>query len=571
MENVPKHKRLFLLSFLCIFAVAIAQGAFAFSMRFMVDDVFVAKNVTAVWLVGGGIIAISVIKGIAVFLRMIISSKVKRSILSSLQRRQFDKLIRTEMSYFAGRHPSEFISDIFYNARGSVGAVMTLTIKVTQDAVMLIVLSAVMIFQDPLMSIGAFVAVPFVFWIFRKITKRIKELAKVQAQLQASLTSSGVEAVQGVQTVKSFGLEEKLSRRFAKAIQTLERRVLKIARTQALSSPLMEIVGGILIGSFLMYGGWQSVSSGTTPGEFMAFLTAFLLAYEPAKRLAAITVKLQSQMIAIERLYAFLDMPETTGMEKRTAVLKSPRGEIEFNDVNFSYPENGPALHDVSFTVSPGEFLAIVGRSGAGKTTIANLLLGFLTAKSGTITLDGIDISTVDPKELSKNIALISQDVFLFDGTIRDNIRDGNPNASNEQIEEAAKAAEILGFLEKTDAGLDTEVGTNGSNLSGGQRQRVAIARALVKDAPAIIYDEATSALDGEVERSIVANTLHGNQDRAIIAIAHRLSTIQGADRIIVMDAGKVISVGTHDSLKDSCDVYRSIFNLDTLDESAVA
>jgi ATP-binding cassette subfamily B protein len=325
----------------------------------------------------------------------------------------------------------------------------------------------------------------------------------------------------------------------------------------------METLGGIVVGCFIIYASWQSLGHGRSPGEFMAFIMAFLFAYEPAKRLAGFNVTFQRKLAAVNRMYKLLDQTEPDWTDqKNTIPLGNIRGELEFTDVVFGYVKKKPFLHGVSFKVSPGETLAIVGRSGSGKTTIANLILRLISPDSGNITLDGVDIGKVAFDELRKAVSLVSQDVFLFENTIRDNIRDGRPTASDDEIEEAARLSNVLEFADNLPAGLDTMVGPNAMNLSGGQKQRIAIARALLKASPVIIFDEATSSLDGESERTIINAQMRLSKDRSLIVVAHRLSTIRAADRIILLDDGYVIASGTHEELEQSSDLYRSLFHL---------
>ncbi|RAZ77259.1 ABC transporter ATP-binding protein [Mesorhizobium atlanticum] len=564
VENLPPHKMLYLTGLLCSIAAAGATGASAWIMKVMINTIYVERNAAAVWGISAVIIGISLIKGIAAYSQTITTGKIRRAIVSDLQNRQFSRVVRFDISRFANQHPAKFVSKIMFNARAGASVILTLTSNTVSDVLTLISLTTVMINQDPMMSLISVAVLPVLFVSVGAITRKIKALAKGETELAAMVQSIGTEAIEGIRTIKSFQLEDKAVASFAKAVGKMERRGIQINRTSAMMSPLMETGGGLIIGLFIIYASWQSLGNGKTPGEFMAFITAFLFAYEPAKRLARVNVDIQKQLVAVEQMYHLIDTPVQQSQGAGGERLSGIQGAIRFEGVSFSYDGSSPALHHVSFDVRPREKLAVVGRSGAGKTTIVNLLLRLVEPGKGNIFIDGKDSAAISLADIRNNIALVSQDVFLFEGTIRDNIRDGRPGASDAQIESAADLAQVSSFASGLENGLDTLVGPGGTNLSGGQKQRVAIARALLKNAPIIIYDEATSALDGENERAVMDAAFDAASQRTVICIAHRLSTIKAADRILVFDAGLLVDSGTHEELAKRCEIYRSIFHLST-------
>ncbi|MER9236020.1 ABC transporter ATP-binding protein/permease [Mesorhizobium sp. M0622] len=535
-------------------------------MKVMINTIYVERDAAAVSGISAVIISIFLVKGIAAYCQTITTGKIRRAIVSDLQNRQFSRMVRFDISRFANQHPAKFISKIMFNARAGATVILTLTSSTVSDLLTLMALASVMVKQDPVMSLISVAVLPMLFLSVGAITRKLKALARGETELAAQVQSIGTEAVEGIRTIKSFQLEDKAVASFAKAVRKMERRGIQINRTSALMSPLMETGGGVIIGLFVMYASWQTLGNGKTPGEFMAFITAFLLAYEPAKRLARVNVDIQKQMVAVEQMYDLIDTPEQRRLAIAGERLTDVDGGICFEDVAFSYEGNSPALQGVSFDVRPREKLAIVGRSGAGKTTIVNLILRLMEPDKGRILIDGKDISKISLADVRDNIALVSQDVFLFEGSIRDNIRDGRPNATDQEIESAADLARVTSFASALENGLDTLVGPSGTNLSGGQKQRVAIARALLKNAPVIVYDEATSALDGENERAVMEAAFDDTFQRTVICIAHRLSTIKAADRILVFDAGQLVDAGTHDQLAKHSEIYRSIFHLETLD-----
>jgi ATP-binding cassette, subfamily B, bacterial MsbA len=559
-ESVRPNWKLFALSFLCILCVAGSTSAFVITMREMVNRIFVDRNVGDIFLVSGVIVALSFIKGFSTYFQSILGNTIRRSLEIGFQIRQFSKLVTMDLRYFGKRHSTEFVSDLLFAARGSAAAVMTLTNNTVQDTVTLLFLVGVMVWQDPLMSLFTIAILPIMIVALGVLVRRIKKIAQQQIQLTADVTAVSTEAIEGIKVIKSFGLEESAVKNFSKAVRRLEKSILKTTRISALTSPTMEMLSGFIIAAFIIYAG----TGGRTPGEYFAFIAAFLFAYEPAKRLANVHVQLHKQFVAVTRLYNLLDGPPHTGKSEQitNAADQIKTGDISFDRVSFFYEPEKPALQDTTFTIRHGERVAIVGRSGAGKTTIVNLILGFLTPDEGTITIGGRDISTLPYETLRRGVSLIAQDVFLFEGTIRDNIRDGNKNADEAAIRKAADAAAVSIFASEMPMGLDSEIGPNGGLLSGGQRQRVSIARALLKDAPILIYDEATSALDGESERAVMAASLEDIGDRTVICIAHRLSTIKSFNRIIVLDAGKIIADGSYDEIATRNDIFRSIFHL---------
>ncbi|WP_167391243.1 ABC transporter ATP-binding protein [Mesorhizobium temperatum] len=563
VENLPPHKTLYVTGLLCSIAAAAATGATAWIMSVMVNTIYVDRNAAAAWGISLVIIGIFLIKGIADYCQTITTGKIRRAIVSDLQNRQFSRMVRFDIGRFANQHPAKFVSKIMFNARAGAAVILTLTSSSVSDVLKLIALASVMVKQDPVMSLISVTVLPLLFLSVGAITKKLKALARGETELAALVQSIGTEAVEGIRTIKSFQLEDKAAASFAKAVGKMERRGIQINRTSALMSPLMETGGGFIIGLFVMYASWQTLGNGKTPGEFMGFITAFMLAYEPVKRLARVNVDIQKQMVAVEQMYDLIDTPEQRQLATAGEHLTDVEGSIRFEDVAFTYGGNSPALHGVSFEVRPREKLAIVGRSGAGKTTIVNLVLRLMEPDKGRILLDGKDISKISLSDVRDNIALVSQDVFLFEGSIRDNIRDGRPNATDREIESAADLARVTSFASNLENGLDTLVGPSGTNLSGGQKQRVAIARALLKNAPVIVYDEATSALDGENERAVMEAAFDDAFQRTVICIAHRLSTIKAADRILVFDAGMLADSGTHDELAERSEIYRSIFHLE--------
>lgn len=560
-EAVPPNRKLYAISLVCILLAAGSDSAFLWMIRGFINNV-IDRNLESIFVIAGTVAGLAVVKGFSDYFQQTNANDIRRSLEMNFQIRQFAKLVSMDLRYFGKRHATESVSDLQFASRGSAGAVMTLTNGVVKDLIKLLSLVGMMIWFDPFLSLWTMIVLPVMIFALARLVRKVKKIAQQSIQLTSDVTFTATEAIEGIKVIKTFALEQSAIKSFTRAVQRLERNIKATTRLSALTSPTMEMLGGFLVAAYLIYAG----TGGRTPGDYAAFIFAFLLAYEPAKRLASINIQLHKQFVAVERMYRLLD--ETPQMVN---ALQSPEkiapiatGDVRFDRVSFSYDPGKPALRDATFSIGHGERVAIVGRSGAGKTTIVNLILGFLVPDEGTISIGGKDISALPYDVLRRGVSLIAQDVFLFEGTIRDNIRDGNKNADEAAIGKVADAAAVSIFTDEMPLGLDSEIGPNGSLLSGGQRQRVSIARALLKDAPILIYDEATSALDGESERAVMAASLDNIGDRTVICIAHRLSTIQNFGRIIVLDAGEVIADGTYEEIAARNDTFRSIFHLDT-------
>ncbi|SFB11619.1 ATP-binding cassette, subfamily B [Poseidonocella pacifica] len=560
-EVVPDRWKLFASALICMIAVAGFTGALAWSTKLIVNDVFVADDAVAARWVAVLVIGISLGKGIAQYCNSILSVQIKRRVAAFYQRKIFHKVLRQSVQDFAGLSAPRHMAKIGLYGTSAGTIIIALTSKFLTDMLTLVALVGVMIWQDPMMSLITAILFPAIFLLVNRLTLRVRKLAQAQAELQGTIGAAGIEAIHGIKTVKSYGLEEKTYKRFSDAIEALEKRLFEIARATSATVPLMEVLGGICIGLFVIYASWQTTTEGKTPGEFTAFITAFLLAYQPAERVSKTMVELQKSIIHVETMFDMLDkaMPDES---RGTGSLEHATPSITFENVSFEYDAETPALHNVSAEIKPGERVAIVGRSGAGKTTLVDLVQGFYPPTSGRILIGGVDITDVPEAELRRHVALISQDVFLFEGSLRDNLSDGRQGATEEEIQDAANRAAVTEFANKMVQGLDTQVGPNGQSLSGGQKQRVGIARALVKKAKVYIYDEATSALDGENERAIMGATLGQESDSTILFITHRPSTLEWVDRIMVMKDGKLVAFGPHEELVETSKAYRALFNL---------
>jgi len=422
------------------------------------------------------------------------------------------------------------------------------------------------VMTDPFMALLGLAVAPPAMLVLRKLVKRIKGLAHTQFTGTADIMETMQESLQGIRTVKAFTLEQTMRERIDASITAVELNANKMARVSNRSSPLMETLGGLAVAAGLMYGGYSVVALGATPGQFFSFLTAFLLAYEPAKRLARLNIELNSSLIGARKLLEIVDSPASEPNDDDKPPLRLTDAQVEFRDVSFAYRPNEPVLNRMSFVAEPGKVTALVGPSGGGKSTVLALLLRFYEAGGGDILIDGQSISKLSRRSLRQQTAYVGQDVYLFRDTIGANIAFGKHGATEAEVVAAAKAACAHEFIMGFPLGYDTPVGEHGAQLSGGQRQRVAVARSLLRDAPIILLDEATAALDSESEKQVQEAIEHLCQNRTTIVIAHRLHTIMHADAILVVEGGEIVERGRHDDLLRRSGRYASFFRLQQRD-----
>ncbi|SCM68464.1 ABC transporter ATP-binding protein [Donghicola eburneus] len=560
-DLLPRWK-LYALNVVFMVGVSVFTGLLAWSTKRIVNDVFVSENVSEAWIVAALVIGISVAKSFFQYGNAVIQTVMNRQIAAQNQRKLFENILYRDVDFFAGLHPAKHMQRVMMFGKSCGSVVVSIGNKLVTDILTLLALVVVMVRQDATMSLICLILFPLIFFMVGRLIKSVRKHSKHETELLQALASTGVESIEGIRTVKSYSLEEKSAARFGRVVEDLEKRVVRIAKATNATVPLMELLGGIVIGLFVMYASWQTITNGKTPGEFTAFITAFLLAYQPAERVSKTLVDIQKGLVHVGMMHDMIDTPQAA-TRTGTLGLENVTPSIAFEDVSFYYADDAPALHDVDLQIKAGERIAIVGRSGAGKTTFIDLCQRFYDPTDGTVRLGDLDLKDVSPDALRDGIALISQDVFLFDGSIRDNILDGHATATEQQVQDAVRRAALDNVLDKLQGGLEARVGPNGSNLSGGQKQRVGIARALVKQAKVYIFDEATSALDGENDRAVMEAVVQGAKDSTMLFVTHRPSTLEWVDRVLVLDHGRVAGFDTHEALMAENALYRSLFNLE--------
>jgi ATP-binding cassette subfamily B protein len=548
-ENGREYLGLYAVTVLCLFAVGVTTGLAAWIMKPLVDDIFVERLYERAPIICGAVMLIFIIRGLATYGQAVALARIGNNVVARYQKRVFQHLMRLGVDFFNETRSGRLAARINENVAG-IRDLMGMTLRsIAGDIVSLIGLIGVMVWQQPYLAASVFVIGPPLVWAVNYIMRRVRRVTRESVTINSHLIGAMQEAVQGIAVVKAFTMEEQLSARIGHLVDQAESRYNKIARVSERLGPFTEMLAGFAVAGVIGYAAYQAATTNHPPGDVMAFITALLLAYDPARRLARTQVNVERALVNARMIYELLDLEPRQGDVQGAVDAKVERGEVRFKDVSFSYAPDLPVLHKVSFTAAAGKTTAIVGASGAGKTTLVALLQRFYDLDGGVIEIDRQDISKVTKRSLRQSIAYVSQQPYLFEGTIRDNIRYGRPDATDAEVEQAAFQAAADEFIRQQPEGYETGIGENGANLSGGQRQRVSIARAIVRRAPILLLDEATSALDNESEARVQQALTEVMRGRTTIVIAHRLSTVVNADHIVVLDRGRLVEEGTHASL----------------------
>jgi subfamily B ATP-binding cassette protein MsbA len=562
----PHGKRV-VLAFLLMGLAAGSTAGRAWLMQPVLDRIFVAHEGSLLLLIAGAALALALAKGLADYGATVSMTRIGQRVIADVQIVLFARLMRADLAYFhanpTGTLISRFTSDavLLRNAAASVIA------GIGKDAVTVAFLIGVMFYQDWLLALVSFFVFPLAIRPIVGIGRRIRRVAaNTQAEI-GQFTTLLSQTFQGARHVKAYGMEEYEERRAVGLIERVFMLIDRNTRTRSRASPLMETLGGMAIAIVILYGGHQVISGARTPGALFSFITALLLAYQPLKSLANLNASLQEGLAAAQRIFEVLDLEPMIRDMPGARPLHIAGGEIRFDDVCFGYVPGILAIDRTSLTIPAGHTVALVGPSGAGKSTMLNLIPRFFDVAAGSISIDGQDVRSVTLASLRGAIALVAQEVSLFDDTVRANIAYGRFGASAAEIEEAARAAAADAFIRELPCGYDTLVGEHGVRLSGGQRQRIAIARAMLKNAPILLLDEATAALDSEAERQVqtALNTLI--RGRTTLVIAHRLSTIQRADLICVMNRGQIVETGRHGELLTQGGLYARLHAMQFADQ----
>jgi len=548
----------------CMIVAATAQPALAWLMEPIVSDIFLARDESMLVPIALAVVAVMVGGGFANFGQAVLMNWVGLRIVADLQRQVFAHVIGLDLAYFQRTPTGRLIANLTNDAnlvRQATSQTLTGMVKETLTVIFLV---ALMFYQDWGLALIVFFVFPLAYWPISRLGRRMRKVV-VNTQAEIGEFSSLInETFQGARHVKAYGMERYETARAWSVIERLFRLYMKTAMTRGILSPIMEALGGVAIALVIFYGGRQVIGGAMEPGAFFTFVTALAFAYRPLKSVANLNTVLQEGLAATQRVFAVLDEAPQIVEREDAVPLTIAEGSIRFDAVHFSYGEDVAAIADVTLDVSGGQTVALVGPSGAGKSTLLNLIARFFDVDAGRVMIDGQDVRDVTLDSLRNGLALVSQEITLFNDTVRANIAYGAPDGETDdaEIERVARAAAADDFIRELPQGYDTVVGERGVKLSGGQRQRIAIARAMLKNAPILLLDEATASLDTESERQVQAALDRLKTGRTTIVIAHRLSTVRNADLIYVIDGGRVTEQGRHTDLYAAGGAYTRLYDL---------
>tara|TARA_A100001037_G_scaffold299040_1_gene323843 strand:- start:1562 stop:3394 length:1833 start_codon:yes stop_codon:yes gene_type:complete len=533
-------------------------------------DMLEARDPNVIWLMPLVIVLVTFIKGMASYGQSVLSQSVALRVINTIQKNMFAHLmvadLRTHQETSTGKLISRFTNDVNM-MRDALSRTLT---AMARDFVTAAALIGMMFYLDWLLAIIVVVTFPLAGRPVIRIGRRLRRASTNAQTGMGELTSNLEQAFSGIRLIKSYRMEDYERDRANDLFDRIYHLFMKTVKGRARTYPFLETLGGISVAAVLAFGGWRILSGTGTLGEFVGFLAAVIMAYQPIRSLGNLNAALQEGLAAVKRSFDLLDENAEIFESPDARDLKLSGGSVSLDNVAFAYAPDKPALNNVTVEIQAGQTVAFVGPSGAGKSTVMNLLLRFFDIDTGTIAVDGQDIRAVTLASLRDNIALVSQDVMLFNDTVAANIRFGRPDASDEEVIAAAKDAAAHDFITALPDGYETVVGDRGSSLSGGERQRVAIARAMLKDAPILLLDEATSALDAESEQQVQAALDRLTANRTTLVIAHRLATVMNADNILVMDDGTVVETGTHEELQRQDGLYARLSRLQFRDTGSI-
>jgi len=568
IENAPRHWRPYALAVLMTVIVAACTSLAAYLIGSIVNATFLRQEFSSVALLSLTWCALFAARGLATYGQDVFVARAGNRITAETQRKIFDRLLSQNLNFYSDRHSTEFMASAMMGASAIGHVINQMVLTFGRDFLQMAGLIGLMIWQDPWMSLISLAVMPPALIGVERLVARAREIAATQFTGSADMLSTMQEVVQGFRVVKAFNIEDAIRTRADGNITNLERASNKLAQVSNWSSPLVESFGGVAVGLACLYCGYRVLRVGGVPGEFVSFMLAFIMTFEPARRLARVKIELAGNLFMARALFKLFDQPAGETEEPGKPDLVVSNGRIEFSGVNFAYQNDVPVLREVSFAAEPCKLTALVGPSGGGKTTVFNLLLRFYDASSGSITIDGVRIDGVKRSSLRDQISYVGQEIYLFHGTIRQNILVGKPGASQTEIFEAARAAFAHDFIMALPDGYDTQVGESGAKLSLGQRQRISIARALIKNAPIILLDEPTASLDSESEHYVQEAVRRLCVGKTTLAIAHRLHTIRDAHCIYVLENGRIIESGQHEPLLAKSGRYATFFRLQIPDAS---
>ncbi len=554
------------LAMICMVFVSLLTAGQAFLVKPALDDVFLKKDMRILFLLPFAIVLLFFIKGIFDYGQAYLMNFVGLRIVANMREKLYNHLQNLSLSFFTKTPTGVLISRITNDVNLMQGAVSNAFTGLVKDAFTIMGLLGVLFYRNWKLAIIALIIFPLAIFPIKEFGKRLRKFSRKSQQRMGSITTFLHETITGNRIVKAFNMEEYEKRRFAEENERFFKIILKRVKIRAISHPLMELIGGVVVALIIWVGGYSVVRGDLTPGTFFSFMTALLMLYAPVRDLSKVNLEIQEGLAAAARVYELLDIAPEIKDEEGAIPLPLISKGIDFQKVTFKYGTEA-VLKEISLHVKVGEVIALVGMSGAGKTSLVNLLPRFYDVGEGQILIDGIDIRKTTLKSLRDQIGLVTQQTILFNDTVRNNIAYGNVKCSEEEIIEAAKAANAHDFIQRLPQAYETVIGEQGVKLSGGERQRLSIARALLKNAPILILDEATSSLDSDSETEVQNALEYLMKGRTVFVIAHRLSTIRNAHRIIVLSNGQIVEEGTHEELMTLHGEYRRLYDLQFKDD----
>ncbi len=559
---IKKHLNKLILSLLLSLLVAGSTGAIAWLLDPAIKKIFIDQDQTMILLIPVAIALSFSIKGGSLYVARTILINISNDVVKTMQTQLASCILKSDITTLESKHSGKYIAHFFYDVAQISALVGSGVLNLMKDSLTLIVLVGLMFYQNWNLALFALIMMPLAAIVAKSLGKRINKAVAESTKIEGSLTSYLSEVIKGTRMIKIYQQENFEFDRSSKKIEERTNIQIKIGKILIRATPIMEVLTGIMIGAFIYYSGFMVMSGQMEINNFFSFLTAMMLAYQPIRSLATINMLFNQGAVGANRVFDVIDAKPSIAENSSSPDLNIKKCNIKFENINFSYPNTEEqAIKNINISIEGGSTVALVGHSGAGKSTIINLLPRFYDPKKGKVYIDEQNISSVTLSSLRKNISMVSQDIILFDDTVHANIAYANMNASEDQIKKACDFAAATEFIEKLPKKFQTIIGENGIRLSGGQKQRISIARAVLKNSPIILLDEATSSLDAESEEKVQNAVMNLTKNKTTLVIAHRLSTIIRADKIIVMNQGQVTDAGTHNELLKNSMIYKNLYS----------
>jgi subfamily B ATP-binding cassette protein MsbA len=548
------------ITFILILLTSLTTAVTAWLLDPAIKEIFENKNKQMLYIIPLAIVFTFIIKAFSVYGTRVITVKVGIKIIKNIQTLMVKKFLLSDISHITKKHSGKYLSNFTNDITILFTTLTSSVVTLFKETFTLIALLGLMFYHDWQLSLVAMIMIPIAAISSKNIGKKMGKKVHISLEASDKFMKFLSEIIKGSWLIKIYQKEKDELKKISMIIDERYKAIRKVEQTRLGAGPIMEIISAIAIAIVVFFAGYRSMQGAITLGEFVSFLAALMLAYQPVKALAGVNVSIQEGVTAAKRIYEIIDQKNDIYSDENAPSLKLKNATLEFKNISFTYPDGTHALKNLSAKIEGGKKVGLVGISGSGKTTFLNLIPRFFNLKDGTILIDDQNINSINLNSLRKEISIVSQDVILFDDTIRSNILYGNASASDDEIVSACKFAAAQDFIEKLPNKYETLIGENGIKLSGGQKQRLSIARAILKDSPIILLDEATSSLDSESEAVIQKAIENLTKNKTTIIIAHRLSTIMNCDKILVFDGGQIVDEGSHEFLVKNSSIYKNLY-----------